>query len=104
MPRTASAIRSEEHTSELQSPMYLVCRLLLEKESWSQRVAVPRGLPSSHRAALLRGARAARPTPHIRHFGNTHLDEVGLCIRWVVFYEHAPHRTLPFSPTPAFTD
>src|SRR5437762_4859116 len=24
-------IRSEEHTSELQSPMYLVCRLLLEK-------------------------------------------------------------------------
>src|ERR1017187_10584434 len=34
MPRTASrlgvsATRSEEHTSELQSPMYLVCRLLL---------------------------------------------------------------------------
>src|SRR5437764_12484473 len=26
------AIRSEEHTSELQSPMYLVCRLLLEKK------------------------------------------------------------------------
>src|SRR5437763_3421105 len=28
---TANA-RSEEHTSELQSPMYLVCRLLLEKK------------------------------------------------------------------------
>src|SRR5437762_6854879 len=28
--------RSEEHTSELQSPMYLVCRLLLEKKK-SQR-------------------------------------------------------------------
>src|SRR5437762_10707965 len=27
-----SAWRSEEHTSELQSPMYLVCRLLLEKK------------------------------------------------------------------------
>src|SRR5437764_4298863 len=26
------AARSEEHTSELQSPMYLVCRLLLEKK------------------------------------------------------------------------
>src|SRR5437762_8550549 len=26
------ATRSEEHTSELQSPMYLVCRLLLEKK------------------------------------------------------------------------
>src|SRR5437764_6584462 len=27
-----STNRSEEHTSELQSPMYLVCRLLLEKK------------------------------------------------------------------------
>src|SRR5437762_3895544 len=26
--------RSEEHTSELQSPMYLVCRLLLEKKNF----------------------------------------------------------------------
>src|SRR5437879_2080726 len=26
------SVRSEEHTSELQSPMYLVCRLLLEKK------------------------------------------------------------------------
>src|SRR5437762_9122474 len=29
---TGSRSRSEEHTSELQSPMYLVCRLLLEKK------------------------------------------------------------------------
>src|SRR5437879_11462053 len=28
-------LRSEEHTSELQSPMYLVCRLLLEKKKKS---------------------------------------------------------------------
>src|SRR5437764_5217660 len=28
----SAPIRSEEHTSELQSPMYLVCRLLLEKK------------------------------------------------------------------------
>src|SRR5437762_8679332 len=28
----SSVHRSEEHTSELQSPMYLVCRLLLEKK------------------------------------------------------------------------
>src|SRR5437879_10622135 len=27
-----NCVRSEEHTSELQSPMYLVCRLLLEKK------------------------------------------------------------------------
>src|SRR6202162_5910721 len=31
-PGTAST-RSEEHTSELQSPRYLVCRLLLEKKN-----------------------------------------------------------------------
>src|SRR5437763_12497129 len=30
--RAACQPRSEEHTSELQSPMYLVCRLLLEKK------------------------------------------------------------------------
>src|SRR5437762_4544050 len=30
--RELRARRSEEHTSELQSPMYLVCRLLLEKK------------------------------------------------------------------------
>src|SRR5437879_2003646 len=28
--RSVPGLRSEEHTSELQSPMYLVCRLLLE--------------------------------------------------------------------------
>src|SRR6266487_1136701 len=30
--RQRSAARSEEHTSELQSPVHLVCRLLLEKK------------------------------------------------------------------------
>src|SRR5690348_17583144 len=30
--RMAASMRSEEHTSELQSPVHLVCRLLLEKK------------------------------------------------------------------------
>src|SRR5258708_31766790 len=30
--RRSAAVRSEEHTSELQSPDHLVCRLLLEKK------------------------------------------------------------------------
>src|SRR3712207_8244651 len=30
---TASPLRSEEHTSELQSRQYLVCRLLLDKKN-----------------------------------------------------------------------
>src|SRR5256885_7138845 len=37
--------RSEEHTSELQSPCNLVCRLLLEKKK-------KRGRPSTHRCSL----------------------------------------------------
>src|SRR2546425_8188316 len=36
-PRTGSAQRSEEHTSELQSLAYLVCRLLLEKKKKQAR-------------------------------------------------------------------
>src|SRR5256885_8892460 len=32
IPRTHTLARSEEHTSELQSPCNLVCRLLLEKK------------------------------------------------------------------------
>src|SRR3712207_6929874 len=34
--RAALAARSEEHTSELQSRQYLVCRLLLEKKKKSK--------------------------------------------------------------------
>src|SRR5438876_7576804 len=32
------AFRSEEHTSELQSPVHLVCRLLLEKKNKSRPI------------------------------------------------------------------
>src|SRR5438445_7393042 len=32
LPSITLALRSEEHTSELQSRQYLVCRLLLEKK------------------------------------------------------------------------
>src|SRR2546425_3476317 len=44
------ATRSEEHTSELQSLAYLVCRLLLEKKKNEQH---------------LRGAVSTRPHSHI---------------------------------------
>src|SRR5437762_8679836 len=52
---TLKALRSEEHTSELQSPMYLVCRLLLEKK---KRGARDSSLPQSDR-----GTRAAPRSP-----------------------------------------
>src|SRR3712207_8708951 len=35
-PEMLVQIRSEEHTSELQSRQYLVCRLLLEKKKYRQ--------------------------------------------------------------------
>src|SRR2546422_1928059 len=34
-------VRSEEHTSELQSRLHLVCRLLLEKKNRKQAVVIP---------------------------------------------------------------
>src|SRR5690348_17750477 len=44
------AARSEEHTSELQSPVHLVCRLLLEKKkinrairTWQQHICYKHG-------------------------------------------------------------
>src|SRR5437762_9421803 len=37
--------RSEEHTSELQSPMYLVCRLLLENKNNAYLVDDPCAVP-----------------------------------------------------------
>src|SRR5690348_18084931 len=45
----AAASRSEEHTSELQSPVHLVCRLLLEKKNIHLHSAVahePDGPPA----------------------------------------------------------
>src|SRR2546429_7316905 len=43
-------IRSEEHTSELQSRLHLVCRLLLEKK----KKKTARLLPHNHARSLLR--------------------------------------------------
>src|SRR3712207_7727942 len=46
----ANALRSEEHTSELQSRQYLVCRLLLEKKKQLSRNSLP-SCRSRHRGA-----------------------------------------------------
>src|SRR6202521_5351003 len=53
-------LRSEEHTSELQSPQNLVCRLLLEKknEHLHRQLALPTHTP---RVLLLHGPLAGRP-------------------------------------------
>src|SRR5262245_52857467 len=45
--RARSHLRSEEHTSELQSLRHLVCRLLLEKKNATARPSSTRELPSA---------------------------------------------------------
>src|SRR5256885_6336827 len=68
-PRTrqnASALRSEEHTSELQSPCNLVCRLLLEKKN-TQPHALRYSLNSSYILhAVLTTARSMLQRPPLR--------------------------------------
>src|SRR5256885_3557725 len=48
VPTPPAPTRSEEHTSELQSPCNLVCRLLLEKKKKSRRLGL-----HSYQARLL---------------------------------------------------
>src|SRR5205807_6972514 len=62
---SSSVVRSEEHTSELQSPCNIVCRLLLEKKKnqpppseFHQRV-----FESRHRPQLLPNYSDAPPEP-----------------------------------------
>src|SRR5258708_29172358 len=53
----AEHMRSEEHTSELQSPDHLVCRLLLEKKKNKGRTI------RTHTAPLPIAAPGRRPAP-----------------------------------------
>src|SRR5438876_8987033 len=46
--------RSEEHTSELQSPVHLVCRLLLEKKKTNHPPMCWTGVPSPYTARTAR--------------------------------------------------
>src|SRR5256885_5812655 len=46
----SSSDRSEEHTSELQSPCNLVCRLLLEKK---KKMTIATNSTTKHRAQLI---------------------------------------------------
>src|SRR5438876_2219779 len=57
--------RSEEHTSELQSPVHLVCRLVLEKKMMlagtpSNPLAVSLGRNTKNSYSLSRGGRCRR--------------------------------------------
>src|SRR5437879_7343170 len=55
--------RSEEHTSELQSPMYLVCRLLLEKKKKVRRMDGA----NEHRTPVVETSGVAHHVPPTTH-------------------------------------
>src|ERR1017187_4013911 len=90
-------LRSEEHTSELQSPMYLVCRLLLE---------------STRRSSSF--SRSGEPPPlgglhPVQDDTNAEIgSELSLNVLYLVSYPlfffklPGPHRHLPFSPSRPF--
>src|ERR1022692_2742331 len=60
--------RSEEHTSELQSPCNLVCRLLLEKKK-KQIPSLPTSPAPFPRSPPLHTARCTRSAPCPRRWG-----------------------------------
>src|SRR5258708_19953228 len=55
-----SRLRSEEHTSELQSPDHLVCRLLLEKKKFEKSMMLERAL--QHKPCLQQRSLSTRHT------------------------------------------
>src|SRR5256885_6692242 len=60
--RGRPAARSEEHTSELQSPCNLVCRLLLEKKKNTDVLTIPATHTSTE---LIRPSRECARAPHL---------------------------------------
>src|SRR5258708_22405290 len=61
--------RSEEHTSELQSPDHLVCRLLLEKKKNTRRANNPKPWRAQVSASLK--VRSRKPTQTKHHNART---------------------------------
>src|SRR2546429_1428857 len=62
---TVGNARSEEHTSELQSRLHLVCRLLLEKK----KIAVEYADRIAHRRCNATGVRTVHPERTYDHVG-----------------------------------
>src|ERR1039457_7734658 len=57
--------RSEEHTSELQSPCNLVCRLLLEKKNQHNELGQAKHCSAARRLIDVRSAAYARDEWHV---------------------------------------
>src|ERR1017187_818928 len=83
-----SGSRSEEHTSELQSPMYLGCRLLLEKINPITLATVWHSFQTLVREMLHMVTRTSQS------YLRAQLEEVS----FVFFLANGPPRALPLFP------
>src|SRR5256885_6995441 len=84
--RPDRGVRSEEHTSELQSPCNLVCRLLLEKKKAHAREQRAGGVLSDRRLpAPLSGRALDYDEPVVRAEQRRVTVQRGFVVR------HAPH-------------
>src|SRR6202451_2564329 len=86
-----SPYRSEEHTSELQSPEYLVCRLLLEKNRSGNSGTKRRNL-------CLKVFDIARAGDCLRHLSDLEVLVKQGRFRNFFFKPGAPRRLQPLSP------
>src|SRR6202521_1380574 len=95
--------RSEEHTSELQSPQNLVCRLLLEKNNRKQHRVRLTARPLRGAAARTHSASADAPVHHHR-LGRSRLVPLSLFFTVFFFFlkNGAPPEPSPFPPPPLF--
>src|ERR1041384_7382343 len=94
-------LRSEEHTSELQSLAYLVCRLLLEKKNKERRNPPAPGAMAAHRRPRL--PRADRPRTHLRTRATPRRSDLmgSLSILLFFFLKNAPPPSFSPFPPPA---
>src|ERR1035441_4367092 len=86
--RSSTLVRSEEHTSELQSLRHLVCRLLLEKKPGTSKETTKAGAPGP-------------PPPCWGAAANTSSACVpdAVCADLFFFYLAGAPRRSPFSPS-----
>src|SRR5256885_3301387 len=77
--------RSEEHTSELQSPCNLVCRLLLEKKIHQART------PLSHQASRFSLLPGGGPAQYMRVGARPHLARPALTLPFAARHVGAAH-------------
>src|SRR6202162_447427 len=102
MIRFSPKNRSEEHTSELQSPPDLVCRLLLEKKI--RRPSIGARPACCRPQAAATGESALSGGVHLRHEDNHSVRLDRKCCRAFVLFlnRRGPPKHHPSSPPRAF--